>query len=403
MNTSRVLNLILSAMLLFVTTALARPADGKGPKVLNAPAPAAATAPSTTPGASGAVLGALAHPRMEVVFVLDTTGSMHAMIESAKAKIWAIARKLKAAQPTPEIRFGLVGYRDHGDAYVTKVHPLGCDIDATYEQLGAFTAAGGGDLPEAVNEALTAALHEIEWSADPGVFRAIFLVGDAPPQTGYTGDVEWVESCLEAKQRGILINTLQCGQAAATEEVWRMIAERSGGAYAALLDEGRTEAVATEYDAAILSGNRALDATIVPYGNTVQIANAAGNRLRLDSMSAEGVADRSSFLNRTEAFAVMSGKGDLIVELLAGRMTFDRIDPKLLDPSWAKLPVAERNAKIRRLMERRRELQAELNQLVEKREEVVTEQMEGAEDIIVLSPFEVLTEQAGANGYRFKK
>jgi hypothetical protein len=48
------------------------------------------------------------------VFVLDTTGSMSGMIAGAKQKVWAIANKLKSAQPTPDIRFGIVGYRDRG-------------------------------------------------------------------------------------------------------------------------------------------------------------------------------------------------------------------------------------------------------------------------------------------------
>jgi hypothetical protein len=70
-----------------------------------------------------------ARPRMEVAFVLDTTGSMGGMIAGAKQKIWAIANRLKSAQPTPEIRFGLVGYRDRGDEYVTRVYGLTQDLD----------------------------------------------------------------------------------------------------------------------------------------------------------------------------------------------------------------------------------------------------------------------------------
>ena len=86
-----------------------------------------------------------ARPRMEVVFVLDTTGSMSGMIAGAKQKIWAIANKLKSARPTPEIRFGLVGYRDRRDAYVTRVFGLTGNLDEVYTNLYAFEAQGGGD------------------------------------------------------------------------------------------------------------------------------------------------------------------------------------------------------------------------------------------------------------------
>lgn len=355
------------------------------------------------PGASPVPL---VRPRMEVVFVLDTTGSMAAMIAGAKQKIWALANKLKSAQPTPEIRFGLVGYRDHGDAYVTRVHGLGTDIDATYEKLTAFVADGGGDLPEAVNEALTSALHEIAWSADSQVLRAIFLVGDAPPHMDYANDIKWKDSCLEAQKRGILINTLQCGDDGSTKKVWRKIAAGAGGAYTAIQQQGRTTAIDTRFDGDIVGLTRALNETIVPYGSSAEQASAGRNGALLDAMSVEGIADRSSFLSKTEAGAVMSGKGDLVVELMAGRMTLETIDPQLLEPSLAALPVAERNGLIQRKVDRRRELQASLQKLLNQRETAVAEQMkaaEGTDDIIVLSPFEVLQDQAESRGYHFAK
>src|SRR5262245_22626688 len=93
-------------------------------------------------------------PRIEVCFVLDTTGSMSGLIEGAKQKIWSIANEIISAKPTPEIRVGLIGYRDRGDEYVVKSFDLTNDVDAIYGQLQSFSAGGGGDMPESVNEAL---------------------------------------------------------------------------------------------------------------------------------------------------------------------------------------------------------------------------------------------------------
>src|SRR5438093_11954176 len=119
-----------------------------------------------------------AKPRIEVCFVLDTTGSMTGLIEGAKQKIWSIANEMVSAKPTPELRLGLVAYRDRGDEYVTKVFDLTNDIDAIYAQLQSLRAAGGGDTPESVNEALDDAVRKISWSADKRVLKIIFLVGD---------------------------------------------------------------------------------------------------------------------------------------------------------------------------------------------------------------------------------
>ena len=46
-------------------------------------------------------------PRIEVCFVLDTTGSMGGLIEGAKQKIWSIANEMISAKPTPELKLGL--------------------------------------------------------------------------------------------------------------------------------------------------------------------------------------------------------------------------------------------------------------------------------------------------------
>jgi len=90
-------------------------------------------------------------PKVDVVFVLDTTGSMEGLIQTAKEKIWSIATTMASAQRTPEIRIGLVAYRDRNDAYETRVVDLSGDLDSVYATLMDFAAEGGGDTPESVN------------------------------------------------------------------------------------------------------------------------------------------------------------------------------------------------------------------------------------------------------------
>src|SRR5262245_9038157 len=74
-------------------------------------------------------------PQVEVVFVLDTTGSMGSLLEGAKKKIWSIASEIARGKPSPRLKIGLVAYRDKGDAYVTKVTDLHEDLDKIYGEL----------------------------------------------------------------------------------------------------------------------------------------------------------------------------------------------------------------------------------------------------------------------------
>src|SRR3982751_2567058 len=81
-------------------------------------------------------------PKVEVVFCLDTTGSMGGLIEGAKQKIWSISNQIVSARPTPDLKVGLLAYRDRGDAYVTKLTPLTDDLDAIYSQIKEYKAEG---------------------------------------------------------------------------------------------------------------------------------------------------------------------------------------------------------------------------------------------------------------------
>ena len=71
-----------------------------------------------------------------------------------------MARRAQQGQPAPELRIGLVAYRDMGDAYVTRVVGLSRDMDAVYAALTELRAEGGGDAPEHVLKGLHDAIDD---------------------------------------------------------------------------------------------------------------------------------------------------------------------------------------------------------------------------------------------------
>ncbi|MBI2714482.1 MAG: VWA domain-containing protein [Rhizobiales bacterium] len=122
-------------------------------------------------------------PVVEVAFVLDTTGSMGPLIESAKRKIWSITTAIVDANPEADIRMGLVAYRDIGDDYITKTVNITNDIQDLYANLLELKARGGGDWPESVNEALHVGVTKLAWTQGPEICRIMFLVGATPRAT----------------------------------------------------------------------------------------------------------------------------------------------------------------------------------------------------------------------------
>jgi Mg-chelatase subunit ChlD len=227
-------------------------------------------------------------PRIEVVFVLDTTGSMGGLLEGAKQKIWSIANDMISAKSTPELKVGLVGYRDKGDDYVTKPFALTDDIDAMYGHLTAFEAGGGGDTPESVNEALDEAINKMKWSADRDVLKIVFLVGDAPPHMDYGNSTKYPELCRAAAKKDLIINTVQCGEIAETTPIWKEIAKMSEGSYVALSQTGNMAVVATPMDDKLAELNKRMGQTLIPYGDAETRHEVAAKQMAAESASAPG-------------------------------------------------------------------------------------------------------------------
>lgn len=164
---------------------------------------------------------------LDVVFVLDTTGSMSEEISALKGTIQKVASTLKGMKVQP--RLGLVEYKDRGDAYVTRMTQMTTDVAGFTERVAAIRASGGGDMPEHVNAGLRVAVDQLRWR-DSSVARLVFLVGDAPPKLQYQGDVSYARSVRTAGQKGIKVFTIAAsGMNDQGQVVWRQIAQYTGG------------------------------------------------------------------------------------------------------------------------------------------------------------------------------
>src|SRR3989440_2225642 len=215
---------------------------------------------------------------LEMVFVLDTTGSMGGLIEGAKQRIWGIINEVMQTPAHPAVRVGLVAYRDHGDQYVTQVLPLTNDLDRVYTTLMDYRADGGGDTPEDVRQALSDGVRKAGWSRPtPSVAQILFLVGDAPPHEDYSNEPDTLYTTAQAVKAGMIVNTIECGAADDTRQVWQQIARRGEGQYFAIAQDGGVQAIATPYDARLSELGNRLGSTYLAYGGG---AGAEGENYR---------------------------------------------------------------------------------------------------------------------------
>jgi hypothetical protein len=307
-----------------------------------------------------------AKPKVEVVFVLDSTGSMGGLIDGAKQKIWSIANTIISRKPTPQVRIGLITYRDKGDEYVTKQFDLTDDIDTVYKNLQTFKAGGGGDGPESVNQALDEAVHKMTWSKDKGVYKVIFLVGDYPPHMDYQDDVKYAKTCEAAVRQDLIINTVQCGNVAETTAAWQEISRLAEGTYVALAQSGNMQAVATPFDKDIAKVSDELGRTVVAYGSRERQAAVAGKLAMAAEAAAPAAADRAEY-NLKSAGRAVQGAGDLVSDLKEKSVKLDAVRDEELPAEMQKLSKEEREKYVAGKQKERDTLNAKLSDLTKQR------------------------------------
>ena len=341
--------------------------------------------------------------------MLDTTGSMGGLIETAKRKIWAIANELARAKPAPEIRVGLVAFRDRGDEYVTMVHDLDPDLDRVYTRLCGFQAGGGGDGPESVNQALRDAVTRLSWTRDAKAMKVVFLVGDAPPHMDYDQDVPYARTCEEAARAGIVVNTLRCGADPSTERVWAEIARLSEGAYASIPQEG-SDTVATSFDGRIAELGRGLAGTLVTFGEGRERAEAARKMEDAEGFArAAGPAPAAAAVAADRAVLLAKAgrldEADLVAAVAEGRVVLREVPGEKLTEEMRKMTPEERESFVAKKAAEREALRKELGELEGKRVSFLADALKkapgGGKGAFDLEVSRMLRAQAAKKGFAF--
>ena len=169
-------------------------------------------------------------PQLDIAFLVDATGSMGDEIDKLKRSMRAVADQIAQLPSQPDVCYGLVAYRDRGDAFFVRGADFSNDLSAFQYQLAQLHATGGGDMPEALNEALHTAVHRLSWRGD-GTARMLVLVADAPPHLDY-GAPYYDQDMQGALAKGIKLFAVGAsGLDPVGEYVFRQAAQYTGGRF----------------------------------------------------------------------------------------------------------------------------------------------------------------------------
>ena len=184
---------------------------------------------------------------LDVLFLVDSTGSMADEIKRIKETLVSISERIDALPSRPDLRFGMVVYRDRGDDYVTRTFGFTRGVLGFVRDVRRVSAEGGGDYPESLNEALHVVVGELDWRLGEGA-RLVFMFADAPPHLDYSQDYDYSEEMRIAHRRGIKIFPIaSSGLDPQGEYIFRQIGQYTKGRFLFLLYGGDTTHSVEQY------------------------------------------------------------------------------------------------------------------------------------------------------------
>lgn len=196
--------------------------------------------------------------QVDLMFVVDTTGSMEDELNYLEAELKDVVKRVDEQADQLAMRISANFYRDRHDDYIVKPFPFTTDVNKVIDQFSKQEAHGGGDYPEAVDQALRDAIHEHDWSKEARA-RLLFLVLDAPPHDDPQVIDEIHRLTEDAAAKGIrIIPVASSGVSVDTEYLLRFMSAATGGTYLFLTDDSgiggdHLEPAAGEYEVKLLN------------------------------------------------------------------------------------------------------------------------------------------------------
>jgi len=262
----------------------------------NDPAPDPTPTPAPVPSSG---------PKIQLALLLDTSGSMDGLIDQARSRLWNVVNALDSASfhgATPQLEVAVYEYgNDHisGEVgHIRRVVGFTAELDDVSKALFSLSTHGGS---EHAPQAIVRAADELEWKAGEGVLRVLYVAGNESFQQG---PVAWTTALDVASARGVVVNTVFCGDAGEMDApLWKAAAARGRGRHFVIDHTSRIVDPTTPYDAEIGELGRSINETYLGYGSKGRdgVANQMAqddNAFGSGSMVARGLSKSSgSYVN----------------------------------------------------------------------------------------------------------
>lgn len=341
--------------------------------------------------------------KIKIALLLDTSGSMQGLIDQAKSELWSLVNELSKAEcngEKPELQIALYEYGKSSlpasEGYIRMVTPLTDDLDLLSKDLFSLTINGGDEF---CGQVIERALDQLDWSRETSDLQVIFIAGN---EEFTQGTVNYVGVCQRAAEKGIIVNTIHCGDhQEGIRTQWKHGADITGGEYMSINHNMVSREIDTPYDDQIVQLNKDLNKTYISYG-----ANGASYKQNQEAQDANAynvdkkvlvkrsVSKSSSYYKKgTEKWDLVSKMEDAEPEAMEEELA--EMDTNELPAEMKSMNDTEKVKYVQEKQKEREKVETEIASLKVKREQYIKQNSNTEDkDMLQNAMINAITEQA---------
>lgn len=343
-----------------------------------------------------------AKSKIQVALCLDTSNSMDGLIDQTKSQLWKMVNELASSKrdgEIPDIELALYEYGNSGLSatvgYVRQVSALTTDLDLISEKLFELKTNGGDEYCGWTIQSVT---NDLEWSKSNDDLKLIIMAGNEPFNQG---KIDYKISCKAAITKGIMINTIHCGDyETGVRTFWKDGADLSDGEYMNINQDAKVVHIETPFDAEILELNQRLNDTYIGFGRSgknrkemqmEQDVNAASYG---DANNVERAVSKSKAAYRNEEW-------DLVDAMKKDDKVLKDVKTEDLPAVMQAMTKAEQKEYVEKKTAEREEIQTKINDLNGKRQAFIAEKQKTDGEALTLDNVMLKAVRKQAEAKRF--
>lgn len=342
---------------------------------------------------------------VQIAILLDTSNSMDGLITQAKTQIWKVVNEISTAKKngkSPDVEIALYQYGNDRLSskgnFIEQVLPFTKDLDMVSDKLFGLTTCGGYEYCGAVIED---SVKKLEWSKNNKMLKVIYIAGN---EEFTQGAVDYKKSCKTAIKKGIIINTIYCGDLQDGRDTgWKDGADLADGSYLCIDQNTTTKYVETPYDSDVIALNNRLNDTYIYYSEEGMVSMDCMVEQDENAALASTESEiQRVFTKKNKNYSNMSW--DLVDSVKNDDVDIKSIDKNDLPRELQKLSDVELEKYIDEQNSERDSIKKELEDLEVKRKEYINEQLKSESENSDLGSAIVqsLKKAAEAKGYSFE-